>query len=257
MYAVNNNSPFNEIARPYTNDIIALVGNGTTLGSKIIALNSAGFSCFSVDAGVSWTTPIKVSGGFNYQSYQNNSCLTYGNGYWIALASNGGIYYTTDGTTWLSAPSNIQYSATLNSLNIFINGAGGVYYSTGTNIDVFTSTAASIDFSTSYPSVRRLNFVSGTYFLGSGNTIFSSTDLNVWSSANTNSLQINNTVYVNPTPTSSGATAAFAYSGSSTSFIMGSALRTTTVDNANISIPTVSSLSLVTGSVTAGIVEIN
>ena len=246
---------FAEYARPFTVQVQGMAANGTTLGSKIIAVDSDGYSSFSVDNGVTWTNKIKIANGFPTTNYSNSCCLTYGNGYWIAYTNSGNFIYTTDGITWVTVPYNVDFASTLNSLNIFINGSGGLFYSTGTNIDAFTSTASTLNF-TNYPSVRRMTYVSGTYFIGYSNTIYSSTDLNVWSSNNTNSLQINNTIYTNPVPSSSGATAAFAYSGSGTSLIMGSAVRTPGADNANISIPTVSSLSLVSGSVTAGIVEI-
>ena len=253
------NTAFNNLnaTRPFSGSqggVVGFAAAGNTTTSKIVAISSGGWASFSVDGGVSWITAVKVATGFNNYSYCSNTSLTYSNGYWYAVSTGNTIYYTTDGLNWKSPPSNINYSATLNSLNIYLNGSGGIFYSTGTSADTFTAASSSTDFSTSYPSIRRMTYVSGTYYIGSGNTIYASTDLTTWLSNTTNATQINATTFVYPAV--SNSTAAFAYPGSGTSLIMGGAFRNCTADNTSISVPTVSSLSLVAGSVTASIVEI-
>lgn len=255
----SNTSVFSTLqTQVFTNSspVVALAADGNTATSKIIALSNDGYSSFSVDQGVTWTSKTLVTtAGFYSSTNAGCVCLTYSNGYWYAIAPNNIIYYTADGITWNSPPFNIQYATTLNSLNIFINGSSGLYYTTGTTVDSFTAVASGNNFSTSYPSVRRMSYVGGTYYIGAGATMYSSTNLTTWAGNSFNSTMINNTTFIDPAGASS-STAAIAYSGSGSSILVAGALLNASADNANISVPTVSSLALVTGSATASIVEI-
>lgn len=236
--------------------VVGLAANGNTATSKIVAISGDGYSCFSVDQGVTWTSKkLVTSSGFNANPWGSTTNLTYSNGYWYAVSQNNIIYYTADGITWNAPPYNVQYATTLNSLNIFINNISGLIYTTGTTVDAFTATSTTTNFTTSYPSVRRMTYVGGTYYIGAGSTMFSSTDLSTWRGNSFNTTRINNVDYIDPSG-NSNSTAAIAYSGSGSSILVTGALLAASQDNASFSVPTVSSLALVTGSATASIVEI-
>lgn len=232
--------------------ICAITAAGNATGAKILAISAGGYIAVSTDVGASWTYVSRIAASFNPHSYVGgNKSLQYSNGYWMAFDSSGGIYYSTDGISWSGNPLNIGNMYTLNSNNIFIKSSAGITYTAGTSADVFVNpTTTSLG---DYPSVRRMSYVNGTYLVGGGSVIYSSTNLATWTSLSIANKQINNSTFYSPNNAS-----AIVYTGAGNNIVVGNALRSSSsASDFSISHPTLLSSSLVTGVATAGIVEIS
>lgn len=233
--------------------VVGIATDGNNASSKIVALYANGYTYYSLDQGINWTAGGAIADSFSYVAFSNNSPLMYSNGTWVAYSyQNGGsFYYSTDGINWIGNPLAIQNMYTLNSNNIFLQ-ADGLNYTTGTSPDNFGLKITAI-YPNSYPSVRRMAYVGGTYFVGAGNTLFQSTNLTSWTSNTFNSTQVNNLTYYSSVGSSATS---IAYSGSGSTFSVGNALRQQTVDNVSFGQPTALSTALVSLTTTASIIEI-
>lgn len=248
-YAVMNGTE-----RPWGNtSIVGLAVDGNLSTSKIVMITSDGKTAYSVNQGNDWTEGGRIqSANFESINYGTQTALTYGGGVWLAQNDNGAVWSSTDGINWVGNPFNMQYMASVNSKNIMLQTVGGVY-TDGTSVDVFNRIPSTFNFST-YPSIRRIQFVSGRYLLSGNNAIISSTDLVSFVSNSFSSTQINNVQFIS---IASGSAVALAYSGSGGNLVAGNALRSSSVDNANISTETLAATALTVGTTTAGIVEIS
>ena len=237
---------------PDGGQIQAITASGTTTTSKVLAVTNNGYVAGSTNGGISWTYLSYVPGAYT-SSYLigGNKCLQYANGLWMLFPDGGAIYYSTDGITWNGNPLNIDSMFNLNSNNVFLRSNAALAYTAGTSLDAFV-TPTTTTFG-SYPSIRRMAYVSGTYLIGGDSVISSSTDLVTWTTLSIASNTINNIGYF--TPLGGGATA-IAYSGSGSSIVVGNALKGIGASTFSMGQPTVLASSLVTGAVTAGIVEI-
>jgi hypothetical protein len=243
-----------ERGRPFPDNgvVCAITPSGTTSQSKILAISAGGYIASSTDQGVTWTYVSRISASFSPFTYVGgNKSLQYSNGYWMAFDSSGGVYYSTDGLTWLGNPLNIGNMYTLNSNNIFIKANTGITYTAGTSPDVFVN--ATTQNLGDHVSVRRMAYVNGSYLIGGAGVIYSSTDLLTWTGLSIANKQINNSTFYSPNNCT-----AIVYTGAGNNIVVGNALRaTTSATDFSISQPTLLSASLVTGAATAGIVEIS
>jgi hypothetical protein len=252
-YTNTNNGAINLIGRALgiTQSFAAMVVNGNLATSKIVAIYTNGQSVYSTDQGQTWTAGYTFPDTFSYSTFSNGQALVYGNGVWVAWASGTyQFYYSTDGVNWIGNPYGVRNMYTLNSNNIFLLPSSLVY-TAGTSPDAFVSGGAVTP--SDYPSVRRMAYVGGTYFIGKANQLSQSTDLQTWTTNSFNGTQINNSLYY--TYQGPGATS-IAYSGSGSTFVVGNALRNASADNVSFGQPTTLANALVVGSTTVGLVEI-
>lgn len=98
-----------------------------------------------------------------------------------------------------------------------------------------------------------MSYVNGSYLIGAGSAIYSSTNLVNWTALGIANKQINNSTFYSPNNCT-----AIVYTGAGNNIVVGNALRaSSSASDFSISQPTLLSSSLVTGSATAGIVEIS
>lgn len=243
---------FGNFRRPLgTTSIVGMIASGNTTASKIVVLYSNGQNAYSTDQGVTWTAGNSINQAFYQGAFQSGGVLQYANGVFIAYSyATGSFYYSTDGANWIGNPFNITNMYTLNSNNVFLQSTS-LTYTTGTNPDTFIQGGTYP--SGGSPSVRRMTYVNGTYFIGGQNVLSQSTDLQTWTTNSFSGQQINNQLYYSNYANSN---VSIAYSGSGTSFVIGNSLRNVSSDNVSFGQPTAVANALVVGSTTLGIVEI-
>jgi hypothetical protein len=246
--------PQNGTVRPFgSTAIVGMVKGGQLATSRIVYINSAGQTAYSLDQGATWTVGGSIGSTFSAPYMGQGQPLFYNGGYFIAMDNAGALYYSTNAIEWFGNPTNIQYMDTVNSKNIMIRAAAGIAYTNGTSLDGFVFAAQTTDFG-NFPSIRRIEYVNSTYVLGGQNSLVTSTDLSTFSATSLVNLQINNQLFVSP----SGSSAlSLAYSGTGNNLVVGAALRAPVADNVSISQPTALTSALSVGVTTAGIVQIS
>jgi hypothetical protein len=231
---------------------VAFIGrSGDASNSMLLVVWENGQCAVSTDQATTWTTGSigmsSIAGGYDMR-YGTKS-VSYGNGKWWATNPNQSAY-STDGINWTTMISNIDSTYTLNNQNVYITGNG--IYTSPTNSLTFTQKT-----NTSYtgnPSVRKLTYVGSTYYLGFTG-LYSSSDLTNWTTYSYGSNASNGTSWYY------GTYSGLTYSGTGSNIIIANAKRNSTSSNvqgliSNLFSPTATTV-LLSGSVTAGIVEIS
>lgn len=229
----------------FTSGIVGIASNSTTqvvlLQDGRVATSTNNFDTYTL---------VTLSGGsasWRGAGYADNVNITCNSTTFAIKNVYGQVWKSTDGLTWTTYPKGVFNASFINSIPLLQSSYGLLTTADATTFTTYSTT----NFVTGEEATNNIAYANSTYYIGTQNYLYSSTDLTTWTQTMLDSSKINNVSYFNGYLNTS-----FGLASNGTNLVL-TGSQATQGGNGNISSISSTSQYLALGVCTGSIIEIS